>query len=113
MPVVALDEAPDVVAEAAVPLGPAEAREVADLVEPAGVPGLGDDLGVGQLVVELDVPEDRRVVHRAAVRPARQDRGEVEAEAVDVHLADPEAQALGDELLDQRELQLNVFPQPD
>ena len=107
---VALDEAPDVVAEAAVPLRPAEAGEVADLVQPAGVPGLGDDLGVGQLVVELDVPEDRRIVHRVAVRAARQDRGEVEAEAVDVHLADPEEQALGDELLDQRDVAVERVP---
>src|SRR4029077_6595810 len=39
--VVAADEAPDVVAEAAVPLLPGVADEGADLVEPGGIPGLG------------------------------------------------------------------------
>ena len=50
----------------------------------------------------LDVPEHRRVGHRLAVLVARQDRREVEAEAVDVHLLDPVAQAVEDQPADDR-----------
>ena len=52
-----LTNAADVVAEAAVPLDPAVADEAADLVQAAGVPGLGDQLRAGQDRVGLDVPE--------------------------------------------------------
>src|SRR5262249_44502202 len=45
---VAFHETADVIAIPAVPFGPAEAGEVADLVQTSGVPGLGDDLGVVQ-----------------------------------------------------------------
>ena len=63
---VALDEGADVVAEPAVPLGPAIADEAADLVQAAGVPRLGDELRAGQRRVGLDVPQRRRVLHRLA-----------------------------------------------
>ena len=99
---VALDERPHVVAEATVPLRPAVADEAADLVQPAGVPRLGDQLGAGQDRVGLDVPEGRRIGHRLTVLVARQDRREVEPEAVDVHLVDPVAQAVEDQPADDR-----------
>ena len=67
---VALDERAHVVAEAAVPLDPAVADEAADLVQPAGVPRLGDELRAGQDRVGLDVPEDRRIGQRLG-RPRR------------------------------------------
>ena len=57
-------EAADVVAVAAIPLCPAEAGEVADLVEAGRVPRLGDDLDVGKLLRELNVPQHRRILHR-------------------------------------------------
>ena len=62
----AAEEVADVVAEAAVPLLPAVADEAADLIQPGGVPRLGDELGAGQRRVGLDVPEHRRVRQRVA-----------------------------------------------
>ena len=55
-----------------------------------------------QLLRQLDVPQDRRVRQRRAVRPAREDRALVEAEAVDVHLLVPPLEALDDHLLGDR-----------
>ena len=73
-------------------------REVADLVATrADVPRLGD---------QLDLADDRVLLHELeegrepvdVVELARQRRGEVEAEAVDVHLGDPVAQRVHDQL---------------
>ena len=90
---VALHEAAHLVAEAAVPLGPpAPAREAAHLVEPGRVPRLGDELHVGHDRVGGDRLEQRRVRQHLAVAAPPEDRGEVEAEAVDVHLGHPVAQ---------------------
>src|SRR5207253_7497759 len=71
------------VAEAAVPLRPAD-REIADLVPPfAHVPGLGDELDLGEHGVLVDdVEEGREPVD--VVELPRQRRGEIEAEPVDV-----------------------------
>ena len=44
--------------------------------------------------VRLDVPEHGRRRHGVAGRIAREDRGEIEPEAVNMHLADPIAQAI-------------------
>jgi hypothetical protein len=87
----------DVVAEAAVPFLPGVAREGADLVKADGVPGFGDELRAGQERIRLDVPEHRRVGHGVSRLVGRQDRCEVESEAVDVHLGDPVAKAVLDE----------------
>ena len=90
---VALDEPAHVVPEVAVPLGPAApAREAAHLVEAGGVPGLGDELHVGHHRVGRDRLEERRVRKHLAVAAAAEDRRQVEAEAVDVHLGHPVAQ---------------------
>ena len=91
-----------VVAEPAVPLLPGVADEAADLIEAGGVPRLGDELRAGERRIRFDVPQDRRVGHRMARRIARQDRREVEAEAVHVHLLDPVAQAVDDHAADDR-----------
>jgi hypothetical protein len=93
----AAHEAAHVVAELAVPFLPAVADEAADLVQPGRVPGLGDQLDAGETGVRLDVPEHRRIAHRRAGLVAREDRGEIEPEAVDVHLLDPVAQAVDDQ----------------
>src|SRR2546422_27482 len=69
---VAADESPRAVAVHAVPLRPAEAREVADLVQARGVPSLSDDLAVGQLLGQLDVPEHRRGTPPPTRPPPRQ-----------------------------------------
>src|SRR5690606_37342951 len=91
----------DRVAVAAVPLGP-PGREVAHLVA-AGtdVPRLGDQLDLGEHRVLLHQVEERaQPVH--FVQFAGQCGGEVEAEAVHVHLGDPVAQRIHDQLEDVR-----------
>ena len=89
------------VAVAPVPLGPV-GREVADLVAAlAHVPGFGDELhGADDRVLLDDVEEGREAVD--GVQLAGQRGRQVEAEAVDVHLLDPVAQAVHDELQDVR-----------
>ena len=84
------------VAVAAVPLGPQD-REVADLVAAlADVPRLGDQLDPAHHRVLVDqVEEGRQPVD--LVEAAGQGRGQVEAEAVDVHLLDPVAQRVHDQ----------------
>ena len=92
-PRIALHEAAHLVAEPPVPLGPAApAREAAHLVEPGRVPRLGDELHVGHHRVPGDRLEQRRVRQHLAVAAAPEDRGQVEAEAVHVHLGHPVAQ---------------------
>ncbi len=97
---VAAPEPPYVVAVLAVPFGP-PARELAHLVGPGGVPRLGDDLGVPQYRVLVDDLYQGRVAHDVAVLVPSQDRGQVEAEPVDVHVDDPVAEHLEDEFADQ------------
>ncbi len=96
-PIVSPPEAADGVAVLAVPLRPL-GGEVADLVAAlAEVPGLGDELDLRQhRVLVNDVEERAQLVDR--VQLARERAREVEAEAVDVHLEDPVAQAVHDEL---------------
>ena len=92
--IIPFEEGPDIVAKPPVPFLPAVADKTADLVEAGRVPGLGDQLDIGEDRVGFDVPKDRRRCHRAAFLVARQDRGEIEAKAVDMHLANPIAQAV-------------------
>ncbi len=82
---------------ATVPLGPV-GRELAHLVATlTDVPGLRDELDRADDGVLLDdVEEGREAVH--GMQLARQRRGQVEAEAIHVHLFDPVAQAVHDEL---------------
>ena len=85
---VALPEAAHGVAVLAVPLGP-QHREVADLVAAlAEVPRLGDQLHLREHRVLVDDVEERRQPVDL-VQLARERAGEVEAEAVDVHLDAP------------------------
>ncbi len=93
----AAPEVADRVAVLAVPLGP-QRGEAADVVAAlADVPGLGD---------ELDLADDRVLLHEVEERRqpvdlvelAGQRAGQVEAEAVDVHLGDPVAQRVHDQL---------------
>ena len=93
----ATPEVADRVAVAAVPLRP-QRREVADLVAAlADVPRLGDQLDLRHDGVLLDEVEERRQLVDGE-QLAGQRRGEVEAEPVDVHLGDPVAQAVHDQL---------------
>ena len=92
---VAAPEAPHAVAKRAIPFRPAR-RELSE-TKAVGtrVPGLGDELDVRQDWVLLDdFEEGTRLLSRHA---AHEHWREVEAKAVDVHVFDPVAQAVGDE----------------
>ena len=87
----------DAVAVAAVPLGPLRG-EVADLVAAlADVPWLGDELQAADHRVLLDQVEER-AQPVDLVQAARQCGRQIEAEAVDVHLRGPVAQAVHHQL---------------
>ncbi len=103
---VALHEAADGIAVTAVPFAPAT-REVADLVAPE-VPCFRDDLDLLLLRELRDLDEERVVGEEALLgHPvlgirfrghASEDGGQIEAEAVDVHVVGPVAQRIHDEL---------------
>ena len=94
---VAAPEAPHRVAILAVPLRP-QHREVADLIAAfAEVPRLGDQLHLREHRILVDDVEER-AQPVDVVQLARERAGEVEAEAVDVHLEHPVAQAVHDQL---------------
>ena len=99
----------DVVAVAVVPFRPAR-REAPDLIAAgAAVPGLGDELDLGEhRVLPAGIEEAAALVE--AVVLAREDGAEVEAEAVDVHVLDPVAQAVGDHLQHARVRQVQRVP---
>ena len=93
----ATPEVADGVAVVAVPLGPL-GREVADLVAArTDVPRLGDQLDLADHRVLLDEVEERGQPVDV-VELARERRGEVEPEPVHVHLDDPVAQRVHDQL---------------
>src|SRR4030095_6376680 len=79
------------------PLPPAR-REIAHLIAAfAEVPRLGDELDLGDDRVLMDhVEEGGEAIH--VVELTGEGRGEVEAETVHVHLEDPVAQAVHDQL---------------
>ena len=85
------------VAVSAVPFRPA-GGESADLVAAgADIPRFGDELDLGDdRILFDDVEEGGELVH--VMELAGQGGRQIEAEAVDVHLGDPVAQAVGDDL---------------
>jgi hypothetical protein len=86
------------------------AREVADLVAAgADVPRLGDELHLGHRRVLLDQVEERREPVDVVELPGQR-RGEVESEAVDVHLGDPVAQRIHDQLQRLRRADVERVP---
>ena len=93
----AAPEVPDRVPIAAVPLRPGR-REVADLVAAlADIPGLGDQLHlVDHRVLVDEIEECREPVH--LVEFARERGCKIEPEAIHVHLTDPVAEAVHDQL---------------
>ena len=93
----AAPEVADGVAVLAVPLRPLR-REVADLVAARpDVPRFGDQLDLADRRILLHEFEKRRQPVDV-VELAGQRRGQVEPEAVDVHLGDPVAQRVHDQL---------------
>ena len=95
---VALDEAPEGIAETTVPFAPTIAGEVADFVESGGIPGLGDDFRIGQHLRQFDLPDDRRIDHGSAVLIAAQNDSLVETKTIDMHFLNPEFQGIYNEL---------------
>ncbi len=94
---IALPEAPDGIPVESVPLRP-EGGEVPHLVPSfAHIPGLGDELDLGDDRILLDdVEEGRELVH--LVELPGQSAGQVETKAVHMHLQDPVSEAVHDEL---------------
>ncbi len=109
---VAADEAPRVVAVTPVPLGPPLPGEAPDLVEARRVPRLGDDLRLLEDRVRLDLPEERRVLHGPPLLVPREDRREVEPEAVHVHDRDPVAERVEDHAPHERVVARERVPAP-
>src|SRR5690606_22116669 len=97
LPRIAFPEAANLVAVLAVPFGPAR-RKLADLI-PAGpdIPRLADQLHVRERRVLHDRVEEA-APRIEAVRLAAEDRAEIEAKPVDVHLEHPVAQRVHDHL---------------
>ncbi len=97
---IALPELAHRVAELAVPLFP-DTGELAEVVAAGGVPGFGD---------HLDLREHRVLLYGVEECGARieivwfatEHRGQVKAEAVDVHFLDPVPQAVEDQLQSER-----------
>jgi hypothetical protein len=71
---IAPPEPPQIVAIATVPFGPAQVGERAHLVGPDRVPGLGDDLGIGQQRVFGNGLDHGRIGDQFALPVAAEDR---------------------------------------
>src|SRR5207245_6884817 len=87
---------------AAVPFGPAIAREMTDLVKPGRVPGLRDHLRAYQIVFELDLPHNRWMSERGSILTPGQNRSLIKAKTVHMRLSNPVAQTLNDQFLADR-----------
>src|SRR5581483_7980829 len=99
------------IAELVVPLRP-PGWEAADLVTArAEVPGLGNQLHARQHRI-LAAAVEKAAAFIEAIRLAAEDGGEIEAEAVDAHLARPEAQAVVDHLQNAGMADLQRVPGP-
>ena len=92
------------VTEAVVPFAPAGQVAAQLVAARSGIPGFGDELDAGQCRVLADGLEERGIavevagIDGAGQRHAAQHRGQVETEAVDVHLLHPVAQRIEDHL---------------
>src|SRR5262249_52618123 len=92
---VAAPEAPHVVAITAVPFGPALAvRKLPDLVESRGIPRLRDQLGIGEDAVLGNHLDNGRLKEDLAFTVTAKDGSQVEAQAIDMHVGDPKAEAV-------------------
>ena len=90
---------PDIVTELAVPFRPAaEVRESPHLVKSCGVPGLCNQLGVGQNRVSGNPFQQGRIGQHFAIDTAAENRSQVKTEAVDMHFGDPVAQGIDNQV---------------
>ena len=105
LPFVAFPERPHIVAKAVIPLSPAR-REAADLIASgAAVPRLGNQLDLTQQRV-LAAGHQKAVALIKTIVITAQNGRQIEPEAIDVHLAGPVAQRVGDHLQDARVAQV-------
>ena len=111
---VAAPESADIIAITAIPFRPPAAGlwKTADLIQARGVPRLGDQLGVAQQSVLRNHLDDGRIDQHVALAIAAKDGGEIEAQAIDVHFADPETQASEDEFADDRMVAVDGIAAP-
>src|SRR5262249_34452719 len=72
------------------------------LVEAARVPRFRNQFRSGQHWVCLNVPDYRWVIHRMPHLVARENRSEVKAKSIDVHLLDPVTEAIKNHPPDDR-----------
>src|SRR4029077_13455895 len=93
---IASEKTANIVAESAIPFSPAVSDEASHLVKTGGVPGLGNKLRPREHRIRLDIPQHRRARQQIARLVPRQDRREIEAEAVDVHLFHPIVETIHD-----------------
>ena len=94
---VSTEKIPYIIPKATVPFFPAVANEAAHLVKTGGVPRFCDQLGPREGWIGLNIPKHRRVGHDIAVGIASEDRSQIEAESVHVHLLDPIPKAVQDQ----------------
>ena len=107
---VPLDEAAHIVAESAVPFLPAVANEASHLIEAGRIPCLRNQFGAGEDGIRLDIPEHRGSFERAARFVSVENRGEVEAEPIDMHLSDPVSQAVENQAAHDRVVGVQRVP---
>ena len=93
---IALPEAAQVIAEAAVPAGHPPGREVIEAVEPAAIPGLTHQLEVAQLGVGLDLLEQGRRIQRLQFLAAAEGDAQIKAEAIHPQFQGPAAHRFED-----------------
>jgi hypothetical protein len=72
------------------------------VIEPGRVPGLGDQRYAGECGRELDGGGEGRIGQRLAVLATHEDAGQIEAEAIDTVLLDPDLERAQQGLRDQR-----------
>src|SRR5690606_41625393 len=72
-------------------------KRASHLIETGGVPWLGDEADIRENRIGRDLRKDGRIGVDRAVGLASEDRCEVEAEAVDVHLLNPPSEAVEDQ----------------
>src|SRR5512132_1347660 len=111
LPVVALPKAPDGVAVAVVPFRPPSGKAAELVAAETDVPRFGDQLDASQYRI-LPHRIEKAAVMVEALMFAGERRGEVEAEAVDVHLLDPVAQGIHHELQHPRMAQIEGVAAP-
>ena len=101
--VIAAQEAAGRITVFTIPFHPAPvAGEIADLVEPTCIPGLGDEFAMSQNRIVGNRFEEGRVGQRMALRITAEHGREVETEAVDVVFGRPVAEAIEDKIADHR-----------